>query len=376
MIVGLSGGVDSAVAAYLLLENGFRVHGVFMHLWSGDSGEQDNIINEKQCCSLDGYEDVRRIAYYLGIPLTVLNLTSDFSKEVVRPFVESYRLGKTPNPCVTCNRSIKFGRFFERIESLFGRDILHATGHYSRIEYRDGKPHLLRARDPLKDQSYFLHRLSREKLRKIIFPLGDLTKEDVREIAETIALPRANKKESQGVCFIKKTPRDFLAGVLRDATPGDLRDVDTGESIGRHSGIHLFTRGQRHGMAIGGGRPYYVVDIDQKTGNVFVTSNHLHPDLTSSMVLVDDMHWIHQSPVVGSSVKVQFRYHQAVSSAKITELTDERMVLALEQPLRAVMPGQAAVVSIGEEILGGGTILEAWNTNSQYRLSSKYDTVV
>lgn len=376
VVVGLSGGVDSAVAAYLLLAQGFRVHGVFMHLWSGDEHEQDNHVNEKQCCSIDGYEDVRRIAYHLGIPLTVLNLSDDFNREVVSPFIASYQQGKTPNPCVTCNRSIKFGRFFERTEALFGSDILHATGHYGRIIIHDGEPHLLRAIDSRKDQSYFLHRIDQAILKKLMLPLGDYLKDDIREIAAAISLPRAEKKESQGVCFIKNSPRDFLTKAIPTPSSGDLVDVDTGAVLGRHKGIHLFTRGQRHGMAIGGGHPYYVLDIVAETQTVLVTMNHLHPDLSSTVVTVDDIHWIHRAVRVGEVVDAQFRYHQTPARATIREISSNQLVVELGTPLRAVMPGQAAVLYRGEEVLGGGVIRDARNPNPKYLLPSKYGTVV
>lgn len=356
VIVGLSGGVDSAVAAHLLQQQGYPVKGVFLHLWSGKD-ETDNIVNEKQCCSLEGYEDVRRVAYHLGVPLTILNLSDAFGSQVVQEFIDEYRAGRTPNPCVTCNATIKFGLFWEKTDRLFGSDTLHATGHYARlVRDAEGHAHIERPADAGKDQTYFLSRLQRTQLDRMLFPLGDLLKEEVRRIAAEINLPVAQKKESQGVCFIKHKPADFLRSQLVTGTPGPIRLLETGDIVGEHLGLPFYTRGQRHGLKLGGGTPLYVVDLESSSNTVVVTSDATHPALSASRVQITGTSWLESQPQVGDRFRAQFRYHQAPADVTIEAIDDTTVTVQLDTPMRAVMPGQAAVFYQGDRLWGGGRI--------------------
>lgn len=350
IVVALSGGVDSSLAAALLVERGLEPIGVTMHL-AGESS---------RCCSLDDADDARRVAERLGIRFYVANYTDAFQKEVVEAFADAYLEGRTPIPCVTCNKRFKFDLLMERAR-VFGADLV-ATGHYARVRFdeQSGEYELRRPRDRQKDQTYFLFQLDQAQLARTLFPLGELTKEEVRTRARSLGLETADKPESQEICFVPDGRYDAVVERIRPEAadmPGEI--VDTrGEVLGRHDGIHHFTVGQRHGLGVSVGRRLYVTRIEAKSRRVVVGDL---PDLDASGVRVTDQHWI--SPTQRPDrVLVQVRHRHAPEPARIVRSVADRVELEFDAPVRAVAPGQAAVFydeADPDRVLGGGWIDEA-----------------
>ena len=346
IVVGMSGGVDSSLAAALLVEQGYEVIGVTMHLAGSAS----------RCCSLDDADDARRVAERLGIRFYVANYTREFHAEVMLPFADAYLAGRTPLPCATCNTHFKFERLVARAHSLGAEAV--ATGHYARIgrDPTTGRATLRAARDVAKDQSYFLFGLAQAQLAHTRFPLGELTKPEVRARARALGLPTADKAESQELCFVPDG--DTAAAVERlrpDAVPGAGEIVDdAGRVLGRHAGIHRFTVGQRKGLALGARGPHYVRALDPAQSRVWVTNRE---GLDAAAGRVERVSWISgEAPRAAFSAHVRIRYRDEGAPALVTPLADGAARLAFETPVRALTPGQAAVFYDGDRVLGGGWI--------------------
>jgi len=350
VIVGLSGGVDSAVAAWRLMEAGYRVEGLHMTNWEAD---------DAYCTRVDDEASAAAAADHLGITLHRVNFAREYRRQVFDDFLAEYRAGRTPNPDVLCNRYIKFGVFLEWALRL-GADAI-ATGHYARNGEIAGKPGLLAARDTAKDQTYFLHAVSNTALERTLFPLGEFTKPEVRVLARRIGLPNFNRADSTGICFIGERPfRDFLAAYL-PPEPGPIEDT-RGEALGQHRGLHFYTLGQRGGLGIGGRHdavdaPWYVVarDLDRKA--LIVAQDPDHPRLLSTALEADRVHWIAGAPPpVPATVQVRVRYRQEPVAATL-ENAGHALRLKFKEPVRAVTPGQYAVIYAGDVCLGGGRII-------------------
>ena len=341
----MSGGVDSSVAAALLVEQGYEVIGITMRLWT--EARPEDYTGRSQCCAIEDIGDARRVAQRLGIPHYTLNLERPFRKFVVDQFIDEYANGRTPNPCLNCNTFIKFDAFLERARAL-GADWI-ATGHYARTTVgEDDRPQLLRGLDRDKDQSYFLYTLTPEALAMTKFPVGDLQKADVRAVAARHQLAVAEKPESADICFVPGGDyRAIVASKVADR-PGLMLDTE-GRELGRHRGVQHFTIGQRKGLEIGGGgERRFVTGIDPATNVVTIGSPD---DLLVDRIDLSDVRWLTQPT---ERVEVQLRYRSAPLSARLRGET-----LTLDEPARAVAPGQAAVFYDGDRVLGGGTVESA-----------------
>lgn len=356
VMVAMSGGVDSSLAAALLLEQGYQVTGVTMHLWAGEPSWQPR---ESACCSLEAVESARRVCQLLGIPHYVLNLAEAFAAYVVRPFAEAYREGRTPNPCIACNREIKFRVLLERARALGFRFL--ATGHYARIVRDAFRPRwrLFRGIDRQKDQSYVLYMLGQSELASLLFPLGGLRKEEVRREAARRGLPTAGRPESQEICFVTEGDyRAFLTRYLPEiARPGPIRDL-SGKVLGTHRGLAFYTVGQRKGLGLSGQPgPLFVVALDLRENAVIVGPKEslLARGLEAEGVSFVSGEW----PREPLRVTAQVRYRSPAAPAILTPLVGERVSLAFDTPQPAITPGQAVVFYQGDEVLGGGTIARA-----------------
>lgn len=359
IVVGMSGGVDSSVAALLLKEQGYDVVGVFMKNWE----EQD----ESGVCTAErDWQDVRDVCDLIGIPYYSVNFAREYWDRVFSYFLQEYRAGRTPNPDVLCNREIKFRAFLDFAMQLGAAKI--ATGHFVRT---DGQGALLRGADGAKDQSYFLYMLKGAQLRKAMFPVGGMTKAEVRALAESRGLPVSRKKDSTGVCFIgERNFKQFLSTFL-PAQPGDMVAPD-GSVVGRHDGLMYYTLGQRRGLGIGGrgdGRSWFVIGKDLPENRLLVAQGEDHPMLYSSRCVGTDVTWIGEPPMAeGETLRCtcKFRYRQADQPVEAT-LTAGRLMIRALTPQRAVTPGQSAVLYQGERCLGGAvveTVLDAGEPDS------------
>ncbi len=346
VIVGMSGGVDSCVAAALLVEQGFEVVGITMRLWSLDRPEA---LGHQHCCSAEDADDAREVAAMLGIPHYVLNFEHEFREHVVDYFVDAYASGRTPNPCQACNEHVKFHALMQRAASLDAD--LFATGHYARLYDRGGVRVLARAADRQKDQSYFLYSLGQTELRRLCFPLGALEKQEVRAIARRLSLPVADKPDSEEICFVPDNNyRRFLRDRL-ESTPGEVVDP-AGNVLGRHGGIAEFTIGQRRGLGALGDRRY-VIALEPALQRVVVGRE---ADLFSRGLVARRVHWVSGAPPAdGAEVSVKVRSKTAPAAARLFHRPDG-MELRFVEPQRAVAPGQTAVCYDGEVMLGGGSI--------------------
>ena len=349
-LIAMSGGVDSSVAAYLMRERGYDCIGVTMKLYSN---EDAGVERSRTCCSLDDVEDARSVAHRLGIPYYVFNFSGDFRREVMERFVCAYEAGETPNPCIDCNRHLKFDRLYHRAEEL-GCDCV-VTGHYARIE-RAGERFLLKkSLIPDKDQSYVLYSLTQKQLAHTCFPLGDMAKEETRRVATEQGFYNADKPDSQDICFVPDGDyASFICRYCGKTYPeGDFVDT-TGRVLGRHKGIIHYTLGQRKGLGIAAGEPLYVVKIDAENNRVVLGKN---ADLFSRELEADGFNWIAcDEPSEPLRVKAKIRYRQAEQWATVTVTAPGRVRVVFDEPQRAITRGQAVVLYDGDTVVGGGVI--------------------
>jgi tRNA-specific 2-thiouridylase len=352
IVVGLSGGVDSAVAAHLLKQQGHDVVGLFMKNWEDDD-------DDEHCSSRQDWIDAASVADVLGIDLEAVNFAAEYRERVFAAFLAEYSAGRTPNPDVLCNAEIKFKAFLDHALRLGAKRI--ATGHYARVRARDGRFELLRGVDPGKDQSYFLHRLNQAQLSRTEFPVGQLLKRDVRRIAGEIGLPNAAKRDSTGICFIGERPfREFLNRYL-PMQPGPIRTPE-GKVVGEHVGLAFYTLGQRKGIGVGGmregsGEPWFVARKDMASNTLWVVQGHDHPWLLAAELEAAGAAWIDdRPPAAGGRFGAKSRYRQADAACTVAAIDGDRFSLAFDAPQWAMTPGQSAVLYDSEVCLGGGVI--------------------
>jgi tRNA-specific 2-thiouridylase len=351
IVVGLSGGVDSAVSALLLKRAGHEVVGLFMKNWEDDD-------DDEYCSTREDLVDAVSAAETIGIDVEAVNFAAEYRERVFASFLGEYRAGRTPNPDVLCNAEIKFKAFLDHALAL-GADRI-ATGHYARAEERAGAHVLLKGLDPAKDQSYFLHRLRQEQLSRTLFPVGHLLKSEVRRIAREAGLPNHAKRDSTGICFIGERPfRAFLARYL-PREPGPMVTAE-GERVGEHEGLMYYTLGQRQGLGIGGRRegsaePWYVAGKDLASNTLTVVQGHGHPRLLRSDLHAEDASWIAGMPPPPGAYAAKTRYRQADAACVLHPCGERAFDLAFGSPQWAVTPGQSAVVYAGDVCLGGGVI--------------------
>ena len=352
VIVGMSGGVDSSVAAYLLTESGYHVEGLFMKNWEEDDGSE-------YCTAKEDLADAVGVCDKLGINLHIANFSAEYWDNVFRHFLTEYKAGRTPNPDILCNREIKFKAFLEYATEL-GADLI-ATGHYVRKEYTNNQTRLLKGNDTQKDQSYFLSQVSEKCLHKSIFPIGDLKKSKVRNIAKRLNLSTHSKKDSTGICFIgERKFKDFLSRYL----PGKSGDIETkdGTVIGKHSGVMFYTHGQRQGLGIGGVKnqleqPWYVIDKDIKRNVLVVAQGNEHDDLYSTSLVASQIFWINEEkPKLPLHCSAKVRYRQTDQKCSVTNHLNGFLQVDFEKPQRAITPGQHVVFYTDQRCLGGAII--------------------
>jgi tRNA-specific 2-thiouridylase len=366
LAVAMSGGVDSSAAAAILKEQGHDLVGFTMQLWNqrrGISVDENGDPLPSRCCSLDDVYDARRVAEELGFPFYVLNLEREFERDVVQPFVDSYLAGETPIPCVSCNSRLKFASL-DGLAASLGCDKV-ATGHYARVEYDEASKRyrLFRGRNPEKDQSYFLWELTQGQLSRALFPLGEMSKPEVREVAREHALAVAEKSESQEICFV---PDGNYAGFIDrylEATGSADRKLGTGEIVdahgavvGHHAGIHRYTVGQRRGIGIAAPEPLYVISIDAPKNQVVVGSQD---ELLGREFTAAGINWVaFDKPDSPIRAEVRVRYRHTPAAATITPTQNNRVLVNFDEPQRAITPGQATVFYRGDEVVGGGWIVK------------------
>jgi tRNA-specific 2-thiouridylase len=369
VVVGLSGGVDSAVTAHLLKQQGHEVIGIFMKNWEDDD-------DSEFCSSNIDFVDAAAVADVIGIEIEHVNFAADYKDRVFAEFLREYQAGRTPNPDILCNAEIKFKAFLDHAMRLGAEKI--ATGHYARVRLNEGtgRHELLKGLDPAKDQSYFLHRLNQAQLSKTLFPVGELRKTEVRRIADEIGLPNAKKKDSTGICFIGERPfREFLNRYIAKA-PGAIKN-DKGRVLGEHVGLSFYTLGQRQGLGIGGVKargaelkaaqalgqrgvgehePWFVARKDMDSNTLWAVQGHDHPWLQSTVLQTQDCSWVAGRPPAAGMLAAKTRYRQADASCELRGVDAAHCELVFDSPQWAVTPGQSAVLYDGEVCLGGGVI--------------------
>lgn len=352
-LIAMSGGVDSSVAAYLIKELGYECIGVTMKLFQN---EDVQVSQEHSCCTLDDVEDAKSVAYSLGMPHYVFNFSSRFKEDVIDRFVCAYECGATPNPCIDCNRFLKFNKLFHRAQEL-GCDYV-VTGHYAQIDFDEehGKYFLKKAVDPSKDQSYVLYSLTQEQLAHILFPLGGMAKEQARAIAAQHGFINADKHDSQDICFVQNgSYADFIENYRGKKFPdGDFVTKD-GKVLGQHKGIIRYTIGQRKGLGLALPAPMYVTSLDMENNNVILGA---HEDLFSNELTAKDINLISVDDLyTPTRVKAKVRYRQPEQWATVTQIDEDTIKVVFDEPQRAITKGQAVVLYDGDVVVGGGTII-------------------
>jgi len=366
VVVGLSGGVDSAVSAHLLKQQGYDVVGIFMKNWEDDD-------DSDYCSSNIDFVDAAAVADVIGIEIEHVNFAAEYKDRVFAEFLREYQGGRTPNPDILCNAEIKFKAFLDHAMRLGAEKI--ATGHYCRVREVNGEFQLLKGLDPNKDQSYFLHRLNQAQLSKTLFPVGELHKTEVRRIADDIGLPNAKKKDSTGICFIGERPfREFLNRYIANE-PGPIKD-ERGRKIGTHVGLSFYTLGQRQGLGIGGlkekgaqrgsgeHQPWFVARKDLATNTLYVVQGHDHPWLLYGALIADDQSWCAPQAPMPGRYAAKTRYRQSDAPCELSYNDKGELVLAFDDPQWAVTPGQSAVLYDGDVCMGGGVIASAAALNA------------
>ena len=347
VVIGMSGGVDSSVAAWMLKEQGYEVIGLFMKNWEDDD-------NDEYCSSRQDWLDVVSVADLIGIDVEAVNFAAEYRERVFAEFLREYAAGRTPNPDVLCNAEIKFKAFLDHAMSL-GADAI-ATGHYARVRHEGDKVQLLKAIDASKDQSYFLHRLTQQQLANVLFPLGEIPKTEVRQIAEKIGLHNAGKKDSTGICFIGERPfREFLQKYM-PIKPGKMV-ASNGKIMGEHMGLMYYTIGQRSGLGIGGpGEPWFVADKNLETNELLVVQGHNAPELLKQNLTANELNFSLIKPVSTKKYSAKTRYRMQDACCVVDYIDDDTISVIFDKPQWAITPGQSIVVYDGEICLGGGII--------------------
>ena len=361
VVVGLSGGVDSAVSAWLLKQQGHEVLGIFMKNWEDDDDDQ-------YCSSNIDFVDAAAVADVIGIEIEHINFAAEYKDRVFAQFLQEYQAGRTPNPDILCNAEIEFKAFLDHAIAR-GADKI-ATGHYARVRHTGAQVQLLKGLDPGKDQSYFLHRLRQDQLARTLFPVGELHKSEVRRLASEIGLPNAKKRDSTGICFIGERPfRAFLNRYIASA-PGPMRD-ERGRQVGDHMGLSFYTLGQRQGLGIGGVKargaargagdhaPWFVARKDMAHNTLWVVQGHDHPWLLSTTLRAQDLSWVAGQAPTAASLAAKTRYRQSDAACDVASIGADHLDLRFEPAQWAVTPGQSAVLYDGEVCLGGGVIAHA-----------------
>lgn len=354
VIVGMSGGVDSSVAAYLLKQQGYKVTGLFMKNWEDDD-------TDEYCSSRQDFLDAVSVADILDIPIETVNFSMEYKERVFSNFLAEYQAGRTPNPDVLCNAEIKFKAFLDHANKL-GADYI-ATGHYAQVREFNGSFQLLKGEDGTKDQSYFLYRLNQKQLANTVFPIGHLYKREVRKIAKTLKLPNFAKKDSTGICFIGERPfREFLNRYLPHE-PGEIQTPE-GKILGRHLGLMYYTIGQRQGLGIGGTQggsdePWFVCEKKQAENILVVVQGHDHPKLLQSSLRATDLNWVSgERPRCNWVYAAKTRYRQKDAPCTIASFENDQCLVAFAQDQWSVTPGQSVVIYESKVCLGGGIIIE------------------
>lgn len=352
IIVGMSGGVDSSVAALLLIEQGYDVEGLFMKNWEEDD-------DADYCAAAVDLKDASDICHTLGIKLHTINFSGEYWNRVFQHFLDEYSAGRTPNPDILCNKEIKFRAFLEHAQTLGAEKI--ATGHYARVHEMNGKTQLLRGCDNNKDQSYFLHTLNQHQLSHAMFPIGEFDKPYIRELAKKNNLITYDKKDSTGICFIGERRFNTFLEKYLPAKPGEIHTVD-GENIGIHNGLMYYTLGQRKGLGIGGLKdgdeePWYVVEKDLLNNILKVAQGHNHPAMFHNTLETGQINWIEETePDFETPLTAKIRYRQSDQACRLTKINDSQYKVVFDEAQRAITPGQSVVFYQGEVCLGGGVI--------------------
>jgi len=367
VVVGISGGVDSSVAALLLKEQGYEVVGLYMRNW--DSAANNDVLgnptNDDEICTQEAdFNDAKLVCDKLGIELHRVDFVSEYWDHVFTYFLDELKRGRTPNPDIMCNKYIKFAAFKQEALKL-GADYI-ATGHYARVDHSGTQPVMLKGLDGNKDQTYFLSQLSAEQLENVLFPVGELDKSEVRRLATEYDLATATKKDSTGICFIgERNFTQFLSNYL-PAKPGDMINIDTMEKVGSHYGLMNHTIGQRRGLGIGGkGDAWFAVGKDLEKNYLYVAQGSDNPYLTTNSCIVEDINWIVTPEANQFSCNAKFRYRQADNSVEVKLLKDGNVEVLYPQGVKSVTPGQAAVFYDGDICLGGGIIKEVRQDNTK-----------
>lgn len=353
VFLGMSGGVDSSVSAYLLQQQGYTVVGIFMKNWSGRLETSRGLFNFP-CSAQADFEDARQVAGHLGIPMYTFDFETEYRNRVIEYFISEIKRGRTPNPDIMCNKEIKFKVFLDKCLSL-GADYI-ATGHYARItKTEDNRYHLLKGVDETKDQSYFLATLGQYELSHTLFPVGDIPKSEVRRIAEEIKLPNATKPDSQGICFVGEIDVNAFIESFVGEKSGDIIDIE-GKIVGKHRGLYFYTIGQRKGLGIGGGIPYFVKSKNLETNQLIVSKGVDPLDLYQSEVIIRELSWTNTIPILPQKLQAKIRYRSQDVPCLVEEIDESSLKVIFDEPQRAITQGQFLALYKDDELIGSGVM--------------------